>query len=101
PIAQVIDKLVLGARRRDYESLIKTPIRRLDSEVLVQHEERLAQGRNDVLAIVEAILHQTLLPSAFAHVAKHQHHSGDFTVRMTNRSGAVVNGAFRAVFRNE
>jgi hypothetical protein len=41
------------------------------------------------------------LPSTFAHVAEHEHHSGDFTVRMANRSGAVVNRAFRAVFGDE
>ena len=42
-----------------------------------------------------------LLPSSFTHVAEHQHHAGDFSARLANRRGAIVNGPFGAVSGDE
>ena len=100
-VAQVVDEAAFRFLLLGVERLVEGPVRRLDAEALVEDDERLSQGRDDVLGVGEGVLHVLLLPPAFGDVSEHQHDPGDFAFVVANRGGTVVNGPFRAVLGDE
>ena len=82
---------------RDVEPPVEGVIGRPDSQALVQDEERLPQGRDDLLVEVEGNLHGPLASPSLSDVAEDQDNPGDDSGRVANRRGIVLDHPFRAV----
>ncbi len=99
--SQLVDEAALRFLGRDAEGLIEGAVRRLDPEIVMEDDDRLAHGRYDALGVGERILDLPFLPPALTDVAKHQHHARDGPSCVANRSGAVIDRPFRAVLGDQ
>ena len=100
-VAQVVDEAALRLFFRGMEVPVEGGVGRADPQALVENHEWLSQGRNDVVGVVEGVLHLLLLPPAFADVSEHEYDPGDFPLVVAHWCGTVVDRSFCAVLGDE
>jgi hypothetical protein len=68
---------------------------------MVQNDERLAQGCDDAIAVLDLILYQLICSAPFRDVSENQDHASDFSAGIANWRSAIVNWYFRSVVGDE
>jgi len=92
-VAQVVEEPLLRLVLRDVEGPIEGGVRRIDLQAIAEDDQRLSQVGDNVLGIVECILHGPLVPSAFGNVPEDQHGPDDVAPFVADRAaGTVVDG---------
>src|SRR3954451_10612889 len=76
------------------EQPLRLGINQLNAAVATYHDHRVGGG-------FDCQPHALFCLQPLSNIAKHEHNPGNITVGVADRRGAIVDGDFAAVFRNE